>query len=294
MYIKKRFYRIIESIIKLLLKFKNNSKNEALKKTLQSAIYNTTPKGKILLSENNQTKLLLPSVDWISTKIFIDGSFDYGVLSSAIKILGKKNSKSFLINIGAQIGSTCIPAIKNNYFKNLIAFEPAKKSFRLLKANIFLNGIEDRTKIYNLALSNKKTNLHLGERIESNIGSSRILTKKQKNSEIVKSDLLDNYTNGLNRNNSLIFMDAEGHEPYILLGAKKTLKKRIPIVFEFAPKILDKHWLKNLSIVFKNYNFFYDLQSQSLKKEKFNKENLVALFNKLNTKEEIYTDLMII
>ena len=293
MYLKKRFYRIIESIIKLLLKFKNNSKNLAFKKTIQSAIFYTTPKDKILFSGNNKIKYLMPSFDWISLKLFIDESFDYGNLSKAIKLLGKKNSKFFLVNIGAHIGSTCIPAIKNNHFKNLIAFEPAKKTYRLLKANIFLNGIEDRAKIYNLALSNKKKKIHLGQRQQANVGSSRILPKKTKNTEIVKSDLLDNYTNELNRNNSLIFMDVEGHESYIFLGAKKTLKKKIPIVFEFSPKMVDKNWIKNLSTVFKNYNFFYDLHSHSLKKEKFNKHNLVVLFNKLNTKE-IYTDLMII
>ncbi len=293
MYLKKRFYRIIESIIKLLLKFKNNSKNLAFKKTIQSAIFYTTPTDKILFSGNNKIKYLMPSFDWISLKLFIDESFDYGNLSKVIKLLGKKNSKFFLVNIGAHIGSTCIPAIKNNHFKNLIAFEPAKKTYRLLKANIFLNGIEDRVKIYNLALSNKKKKLHLGQRQQANVGSSRILPKKTKNTEIVKSDVLDNYTNELNRNNSLIFMDVEGHESYIFLGAKKTLKKKIPIVFEFSPKMADKNWIKNLSTVFKNYNFFYDLHSHSLKKEKFNKHNLVVLFNKLNTKD-IYTDLMII
>ena len=94
--------------------------------------------------------------------MFIDESFDFRVLIRARKLLGKKNSKSTLINVGAHIGSTCIPAIKKNYFKNLIAFEPSKRNFRLLKANILLNEIDDRTQIYNLALSNKKANLHLG------------------------------------------------------------------------------------------------------------------------------------
>ena len=82
----------------LVIKSGNNTEvfdigKELMLKT-NSIVYDR--KNKILLSENNQTKLLLPSVDWISAKIFIDGSFDYGVLSSAIKILGKKNSKSFL------------------------------------------------------------------------------------------------------------------------------------------------------------------------------------------------------
>ena len=292
MYLKKRYYRIIESLIKKAIRFKNNSKNNTLQKTIRSAIYNTTDENKILFSNNKDIKYLLGSSDWISKKLFIDKSFDYRILTKAIKLLGKKNSKLTLINIGAHIGSTAIPAIKKNNFKNLIAFEPTKRNFRLLKANIFLNEIDDRVQAYNLAISNKKANLHLGT-TKGNTGGNRILRNKQKNTEIVKSDILDNYTYNLNKNNSLIFMDVEGHEPNIFLGAKKTIKKKIPIVFEFYPSLLDKSWIKNYDLVFKNYRFFYNLHGKN-RKEKFNKENLIALFNKVNSIEKKYTDLMIV
>ena len=292
MYLKKRYYGIIESLIKKAIRFKNNSKNNTLQKTIRSAIYNTTDENKILFSNNKDIKYLLGSSDWISKKLFIDKSFDYRILTKAIKLLGKKNSKLTLINIGAHIGSTAIPAIKKNNFKNLIAFEPTKRNFRLLKANIFLNEIDDRVQAYNLAISNKKANLHLGT-TKGNTGGNRILRNKQKNTEIVKSDILDNYTYNLNKNNSLIFIDAEGHEPNIFLGAKKTIKKKIPIVFEFYPTLLDKSWIKNYDLVFKNYRFFYNLHGKN-RKEKFNKENLIALFNKVNSIEKKYTDLMIV
>ena len=292
MYLKKRYYRIVESLIKKAIRFKNNSKNNTLQKTIRSAIYNTTDENKILFSNNKDIKYLLGSSDWISKKLFIDKSFDYRILTKAIKLLGKKNSKLTLINIGAHIGSTAIPAIKKNNFKNLIAFEPTKRNFRLLKANIFLNEIDDRVQAYNLAISNKKANLHLGT-TKGNTGGNRILRNKQKNTEIVKSDILDNYTYNLNKNNSLIFIDAEGHEPNIFLGAKKTIKKKIPIVFEFYPSLLDKSWIKNYDLVFKNYRFFYNLHGKN-RKEKFNKENLIALFNKVNSMEKKYTDLMIV
>ena len=292
MYLKKRYYRIIESLIKKAIRFKNNSKNNTLQKTIRSAIYNTTDENKILFSNNKDIKYLLGSSDWISKKLFIDKSFDYRILTKAIKLLGKKNSKLTLINIGAHIGSTAIPAIKKNNFKNLIAFEPTKRNFRLLKANIFLNEIDDRVQAYNLAISNKKANLHLGT-TKGNTGGNRILRNKQKNTEIVKSDILDNYTYNLNKNNSLIFMDVEGHEPNIFLGAKKTIKKKIPIVFEFYPSLLDKNWIKNFDLVFKNYRFFYDLRGKN-RKEKFNKKNLIALINKVNSIEGKHTDLMIV
>ena len=90
-YLKKRYYRIIESLIKKVLRFKNNSKNNTLKKTIQSAIYYTTDKNKILFTNNKDVKYLMSSRDWISLKLFIDNSFDYSILTKAIKLLRKKN-----------------------------------------------------------------------------------------------------------------------------------------------------------------------------------------------------------
>jgi FkbM family methyltransferase len=289
MYLKKRYYRIIESLIKKVIRFINNSKNNSLKTTIRSAIYYTTQKDRILFSNNNDTKYLLTSHDWISKKLFIDEVFDFGTLIKAKKLLGKKNSKSTLINVGAHIGSTCIPAIKKNYFKNLIAFEPSKKNFRLLKANIFLNEIDDRTQAYNLALNNKKANLHLGM-FSNNTGNYRIFKNKQKNTEIVKSDILDNYTYNLNKNNSLVFMDTEGHEPDIFMGAKKTIRKKIPFVFEFGPFMLKKGWLKKISILFKYYNFFHDLKTN--KKKRFNATEIKKLYNHYLINNN-YTDILI-
>ena len=289
MYLKKRCYRIIESLIKKVIRFKNNSKNSSLKKTIRSAIYYTTPKNRILFSNNNNTKYLLASCDWISQKLFIDESFDFRVLMRAKKLLGKENSKSTLINVGAHIGSSCIPAIKKNYFKNLIAFEPSKMNFRLLKANIFLNEIDGKAQVYNLALSNKKANLHLGM-FNNNTGDYRIVKNKQKNTEIIKSDILDNYTYNFNKNNSLVFMDAQGHEAEIFMGAKKTIRKKIPFVFEFTPSLLNKDWLKKISILFKYYNFFHDLKTN--KKKRFNATEIKKLYNHYLINNN-YTDILI-
>ena len=232
------------------------------------------------------------SRDWISLKLFIDKSFDYSILTKAIKLLGKKHSKSTLINIGAHIGSTCIPAIKKNKFTNSIVFEPTKKTFNLLQSNIFLNEVDDKIQAYNLAISNKKSNLYLAIK-KVNVGGNLIYKKKRKNAEVVKSDILDNYTYNLNKNNTLIFMDVEGHESNVFLGAKKTIKKKIPNVFEFYPALLDKNWIKNFNLVFKNYKFFYDLRNNN-KKQKFNQKNLTALISKVNSIEGKHTDLMIV
>mgnify|MGYP003956053449 CR=1 FL=1 len=292
-YIKKRYYRTLESVIKKMIKMKNNSENNNFQRSVRSAIFNSgTKEDKLLLSDRKKIKYLMQSHDWISKKLFIDQSFDDKILYKAIKILKIKKSKNTLVNVGAHIGSTCIPAIKKGYFKNLIAFEPSKKNFNLLSANIFINDLGDKTKLYNIALSNKKS--QVGIKKYQNSGDFRVVRSKSGISEIVKSDILDNNTKNLNKKNSLIFMDTQGHEPFIFLGSKKTLKKKIPFVFEFAPFLMDKNWLRGLSQILKNYKFFYDLHFPK-KKKKLNKDEILKLYDKLSSsRQDAYTDLLIL
>ncbi len=292
--LKKKYYRLFESIIKKILIIEKKTKNENLKKMFRSAIYNTNlSKNKYLYSDTKEIKYMLHTSDWISKKLFIDQSFDDQILKSAIKILNIKKNKNTLINIGAHIGSTCIPALKYKHFKNLIAFEPSKKNFNLLTANIFLNDLGKKTKLFNLAISNKRTLLKIKK--FQNSGDYRIVEKTNKNLEIVESDILDNYTKNLNKKNTLIFIDAQGHEPLIFMGSKLTLAKKIPIVFEFAPFLMGRNWEKAFNLIFKNYKYFYDLHKPLIKR-RLEKKEIMKLYTKLNLlkKDENYTDILIV
>ena len=298
MYYKKRFYRNLESLIRKFYTFQEkNKKNTYLQKAIQSAIYNTSPKGDIIFLNKKKQKYLVHTFDIISKKLFIDYNFDFEIIKKAVKFLDKNHKRETLLNIGANIGSICIKSVKEKLFNSAVVFEPAKGHFRLLMANIYINKLEDKIKAYQLALSDKKKTLKLSLNQTGNLGDNRIIkninNKQNLKIEKVKSDKLDNFTSKLNKKNALIFMDVQGHEPYILKGGKKTIKKKIPIVLEFSPLLLDKSWLEGFSILFKNYKYFYNLHSNN-KRKNFNKDNLIALFNKLKSKEKNYTDLMIV
>ena len=115
--IKKRFYRTAESITKKILSIEKKTNNQNFKKMVRSAIYNTNlSKNKLLYSEIKEIKYVMHSSDWISKKLFIDRSFDDQILKKAIKVLKIKKNRNTLINIGAHIGSTCIPALKKKIF----------------------------------------------------------------------------------------------------------------------------------------------------------------------------------
>ena len=296
MYNKKKFYRNIESVLKKFFIFFKNSKNLNLHKAVQSAIYNTSENEKILFVNKNNTRFLLHSKDIVSKKIFIDYEFDYKIIKKALSLLGKKHKRKTLINIGANIGSICIKSVKEKYFNSAIVFEPEEMNFKLLMSNVLINNLENKIIAHKLALSNTKTTLKLSLNKKSNLGDNRIINKlnNQKKLKIqkVKSDKLDNFISNHNKKNTLIFMDVQGHEPYVFMGAKKSLKKKIPIVFEFSPLLLDKNWDRNFYLLYKNYKYFYDLHDGN-KKKLLNRGNILSLFNKLKL-EKNYTDLLII
>ena len=79
----------------------------------------------------------MKSGDDIAKYLYINNSWNFHVLKKACKLLKKKRSISNLINIGAHVGSTCIPAVKSKLFNQAIAFEPFPTNFKLLTTNIF-------------------------------------------------------------------------------------------------------------------------------------------------------------
>ena len=111
MYLKKRYYRIFESLIKKVLQIQKKSKNENFQKMIRSATFNSeTGKNNFLYTNGKDVKYIMQSSDWVSKKLYIDQSFDDKILKKAIKILKIKKFKKTLVNVGAHIGSTCIPA----------------------------------------------------------------------------------------------------------------------------------------------------------------------------------------
>ena len=294
---KKKYYRNIESVIKRFLYIYKNTKNKNLQTAISSAIYRVfNNKNDYLLKNNKHENLIVYTNEHISKEIFIKGNFEFDKLLKAIKILGSKHKKTTLVDVGANIGSISIPALTRSYFSNAILFEPEIRNYRILKANIYLNKLENKMQSNNIALSSRK-----GEKLrlfkhESNRGDNRILNKKnylKRKTQIVNTDILDNYTKKLNRNNSLIWMDTQGHEFFIIQGAKKTLKKRIPLVMEFQPDLMPKNWIKKSNNLFKNYKYFYNLSDIGKNKQKLNIETIKKLYKEIE-KNKTFTDLLLI
>lgn len=283
-----KLFRIIESAIRKINRIPKNSSNKELKRTFRSAAYNTASKKKFIFSDHEQISYVLKNREEISKRVFIDGQFDFEVLKKGLKYLKRKKRK-FLISVGSHVGTTLIPAIKNNLFDYCIAFEPSIDNFRLLTANININKLEKKVTLFNIALGDKKTKGYLKLFHPNNSGDYRVVNKAR-NTESIEINILDNFTSKINNKNSLIFMDAQGHEPEIFFGGKKTLKKTIPIIFELMPVIMKKQNPILLYNFIKHYKYLTDLREKKVRQ--MNKINFLNIYRKYEI-NGTYTDVMI-
>ena len=90
--LKKRIYRLIESVLKKIIFFFKKTSNQNLVKSALTAIYKTHDNEKILLKINKQENFIVHAHETISREIFINGSFDFIDFEKTISIIKELNS----------------------------------------------------------------------------------------------------------------------------------------------------------------------------------------------------------
>ena len=231
-------------MLKILLKIIRIIFNSLDNKKIRKAIFDTCKPNTILFSKGEKEKFILQSNDKVigRTVYTTKKPFDFDKLTKILKILNLKRNE-LLIDVGANIGTICIPAIKRKLFKKALAFEPEPLNFSLLLSNIIINGCYNKISAHNIALGNKnreKLNLKLDK---YNKGNHRIIKKSKINSKkniIINSYKLDSFLKNIDSLTTLLWIDVQGYETKVLMGAKKLLNKKAPVCVEFSPTFLEK------------------------------------------------------
>jgi FkbM family methyltransferase len=197
--------------------------------------------------------LTFPSDQWFPGKdLYVRRSYEEQQSVTAIDLLREQgyltrpSSDRTVINVGANIGMTCIGLVKHGYFGRAIAFEPAPDNYRLLVCNIKQNGLCDSIIPFQLALSASNAVLEM-ELSPNNPGDHRIRRvtspgffreEKRKTINVLAKTLDDLATNDLYlkyRVIDLVWVDIQGHEGHFFNGARKFFAQSIPVVSEFWP-----------------------------------------------------------
>jgi FkbM family methyltransferase len=153
------------------------------------------------------------------------------------------------IDIGANIGLTLIPIAK--HCSRCYGFEPEPRNFECLTHNVSRNLAGDAVQVFQLALSNESGVAQLSL-AESNLGDHCLVTAvarplavcpqtEERREILVRVEPLDELN--LTISDPLVVkIDAQGAEPMIIQGGRKTLSRAKLMVMEFSPYHIARLW----------------------------------------------------
>jgi len=165
--------------------------------------------------------------------------YNFPMLHRVASLLSGRRLAS-LIDIGANIGTICIPAVKRGMFQSAIAIEPEPLNYSLLRTNVELNRLSAQITTHNIALGEKDDETLSFELSKINFGNHRVRygsdgTDPGQESIDVPSQSLDRITDGVDLGSALLWMDTQGFEGYVLAGGTRTLQRKPPLVMKFWP-----------------------------------------------------------
>ena len=172
------------------------------------------------------TRFFVPNypVDYIQRIIVDQGAF---FEQNLLEELGEYIPENAVIcDIGANIGNHTLYWFAHHDIKFVYCFEPRAETFHILQKNIKINGYEDRTKCFNLALSDKKAMLKTIRFNHNNIGGNMYGDGAYGKTQSIPLDDLE-----IAQKVDFMKIDVEGMEEAVLKGALKIIKRDHPILF---------------------------------------------------------------
>jgi FkbM family methyltransferase len=273
--------------------------------TFRRAYFDTLdPNRQFSVSTHGSEKyVVLNSDKAISRALFIKGSFDFDKVEKVISVMSAVN-KAFkletLIDVGANIGTVCIPAVKRGLAANAIAIEPEPLNYRVLVANIFLNDLADKIKTYHLALGSKDNQTLELELSAGHSGDHRIHVANETGTvssgkiTSVKSETFDSVVPAVDRNSCLVWMDTQGYEGFILQGAQNIIRAQVPMVVEFWPEGMKRmRSYPALKEALLKYSEYYDLSDEHPRPVPITQKSVDALYERLGETGQ-WTDVLLI
>lgn len=200
-------------------------------------------------SEDGITYFLDTTDHYLSRRTYETKSFELDFMDRAIALVndhcGNSVSDRTFIDIGANIGTSLIPAIVRYGASNVVAFEPSPRNVWFLRINLTANGLTQRVDVREVALSNVSGMAEL-ELSPVNAGDHRVRHRTTTGAygegdwDTLSVPVTTLGDVGLSPHDvGLIWMDVQGHEGHVLAGAGEYLGT-VPVVTEYWPYGLDR------------------------------------------------------
>lgn len=219
-----------------------------------------------LLSGGKETYLVSLRDSVISRYLLTDGEWEFDHFEQALMML-EWNHVDLLIDVGANIGTVCIPALRRGLAGRAVAVEPDTTNVTLLRANALINGVSDRLQVHDVAAAASSAELRLALDTEfSNFGDHQIVSAAGEVLRTitvpVRGECVDALVGAELGTRTLMWVDVQGYEGEVLAGAKSILGCGAALVMEFSPAHLALHGgLSGLHILSDYFTHFVDLRS---------------------------------
>jgi FkbM family methyltransferase len=191
----------------------------------------------------------------IGHSIRVQGQFQEAKIDEVVAFLRRERgfSPEVFVDIGANIGTHLLHALKKTGFARAIGVEPDRRNFSLLLCNVVMNGMAARTELLNVAVSSACGRAEL-ELSPDNFGDHRIrvpvapdvlsLGEEQRETYEVATETLPAILDycQVPYENSLMWMDTQGHEGHILASLTHPAKfaRTGAALIEFWPYGLER------------------------------------------------------
>ena len=202
-------------------------------------LWDTAPRGALMLAACPSEIFVVAAGDLVIGQWLFKRRepYNFPMLERTAALL-RGHRLTLLIDIGANIGTICIPAVKRGLFEKAIAIEPEPLNYSLLRTNVEVNRLSGQIATRNVALGERDDETLLFELAALNLGNHRVSYGAPSATEEViqvPSQSLDRISEGLDLSAVLLWMDTQGFEGHVLAGATRTLQSKPPLVTKFWP-----------------------------------------------------------
>jgi FkbM family methyltransferase len=257
----------------------------------------------LCVDQFNHPYVVHTSDNGTSREVFRSGQLDIEKFTRVIELLSPKAVAKLrvLLDIGANLGTICIPMVAAGHFERAIAVEPDPLNLRLLRTNIALNELHDRIEVVDraaadqdgLTLSLEHSPINTGDHRISVSDAPGLQREEDRNRIEVQSITIDAIVEAdeAPANDILIWMDVQGYEGWALAGAAQTLAQTPPLVIEFWPYGIQRAGsFDALQQALTPYGSFVDLADPTARRRSI--DELTALYKEIGEGGN-YTDLMV-
>lgn len=226
-------------------------------------------KSEYLLADWREKYVVLRKDRIIGRVVYCSGEFELEKSEKARALFGKPTKHMVFVDIGANIGTMCIPMVARGHFARAIAIEPEPRNARLLRSNIHLNGVAEQIEVIEAAAGDSTGTAALF--LSSNNFGDHYLKADQaamdsRESVQINVRKLDDLILPGKRENLFLWLDTQGYEGFVLKGATEIIADAPPLVIEFSPDTLNQTGAYEAlfhAVLHAPYSKIYDLNEAS-------------------------------